>query len=353
MLVLVTGHAGFIGYHVARRLLARGDSVVGLDSLDDYYDVRLKEARLAELAGFAGRAGADYSFVRADLAEPGTVADVLAGRRFDRVIHLAAQPGIAFSTMHPERTIRSNVIGFANVLEGVRRAAVPHLTYASTSSVYGASRALPFAEGTPADHPLQLYAATKRSNELMAHSYSQLHGLATTGLRFFTVYGPWGRPDMALYRFAEQIMSGEPIDLYDEGRHTRDFTFIDDIVDGVLAASDHVAGADPNWDSKAPDAASSRAPWRVFNLGSGKPVGLTQYVDALEDALGRKAIRRLLPRRPEDMEDTWADLTRAREILGYRPKTSIREGVAQFAEWYLGYTRRPGDLAHDSRPLLA
>jgi len=340
MLTLVTGNAGFIGSHVAKRLLERGDSVVGVDAVDDYYDVALKEARLARLIDAARASGASYTFVRGNLARPETIAEAFDGRRFDRVIHLAAQPGIGFSVAHPERTVESNIVGFANVLEACRKAAVPHLTYASTSSVYGANRTLPYSEHAPADHPIQLYAATKRANELMAHSYGHLYGLPTTGLRFFTVYGPWGRPDMALFRFAERIMAGEPIDLYDEGRHTRDFTYIDDLVDGIVAASDEIAQPNAQWDGRTPEPATSGGPWRIFNLGNDNPVRLTDYVDALENALGRKAVRRLLPRRPEDMEDTWADLGAAQDALGYRPKTPMREGVARFATWYKDWTSR-------------
>ncbi len=334
MRVLVTGAAGFIGFHVARALMGRGDAVTGFDSVNAYYDPALKKARLAELDRAARETGADWNFIRADLADGGAVTAAFADAPFDRVIHLAAQAGVRHSIENPGSYIQSNLVGFANILEACRHAETPHLTYASTSSVYGANTTMPFAENQGTDHPLQLYAATKRANELMAHSYAHLYRLPCTGLRFFTVYGPWGRPDMAPMKFADAILAGRPIQVFNHGNHSRDFTFVDDIVEGVIRASDRPAAPDPAWDAAAPDPATSDAPFRVYNIGNAKPVRLADFIEALEDALGKKAIRELLPLQPGDVPDTWADSTRLAEATGYRPATDIRDGVTRFADWF-------------------
>jgi UDP-glucuronate 4-epimerase len=332
--ILVTGAAGFIGYHVARRLIERGDSVLGFDVVNAYYDPALKEARLAQLDEFGRMQGADYRFIRADLADRAAIEVMFSGEKFDRVIHLAAQAGVRHSLEDPHSYVQSNLVGFTNILEACRHGSVAHLTYASTSSVYGANTKMPFSEHDGVDHPLQFYAATKRANELMAHSYSHLFGLPTTGLRFFTVYGPWGRPDMALFKFTRNILAGEPIDVFNYGNHTRDFTYIDDIVEGVIRASDAPAAPDPSWDAAAPDPATSNAPFRVFNIGNSDPVRLGDYIDALEDALGRKAIRNLLPLQPGDLPDTFSNSSELMNAIGYMPKTPIREGVRKFVDWY-------------------
>jgi UDP-glucuronate 4-epimerase len=334
MRVLVTGAAGFVGFHVARALIARGDAVVGVDSVNDYYDPALKEARLAVLDREAATSGVDWSFLRADLAGAEAVASAFARGPFDRVIHLAAQAGVRHSLEAPLEYVSANIVAFTHLLEACRRAGVAHLTYASTSSVYGANRTMPFAEDHGVDHPLQFYAATKRANELMAHAYSHLYRLPTTGLRFFTVYGPWGRPDMAPMMFARAILEGRPIRLFNEGRHSRDFTYVDDIVAGVIAASDRPAAPDPGWDAARPDPGSSDAPFRIYNIGNGAPVGLEAFVAALEAALGREALRERVAMQPGDVEDTWADTTRLAAAIGYRPATPVAEGVRRFAEWY-------------------
>jgi UDP-glucuronate 4-epimerase len=342
MRVLVTGAAGFIGFHVARALMARGDAVVGFDNVNAYYDPRLKAARLAELDRAAAARGADYTFLRADLASRAAVEAAFAGHRFDRVIHLAAQAGVRHSLENPLAYVESNLVGFAHVLEACRHAGVAHLTYASTSSVYGANTAMPFEEGQGVGHPLQFYAATKRANELMAHAYAHLYRLPCTGLRFFTVYGPWGRPDMAPMLFASAILEGRPIRVFNRGRHSRDFTYVDDIVEGVIRASDRIAEPDPAWDPAAPDPATSDAPFRIYNIGNNAPVQLADFIAALEDALGRRAERELLPLQPGDVPDTYADSTRLVRATGYRPATPVAEGVRRFAEWYLSY-RDAGD----------
>ncbi len=337
MKVLVTGSAGFIGYHVARRLIERGDSVVGFDVVNDYYDPALKEARLAQLDELGATQGADYTFVRADLADQITVDQTFADHDFDRVIHLAAQAGVRYSLENPRAYVKSNIVGFTNILEACREHEVGHLTYASTSSVYGANTKMPFSEHDGVDHPLQFYAATKRANELMAHSYSHLFGLPTTGLRFFTVYGPWGRPDLALFTFTKKILAGEPIDLFNHGNHTRDFTYIDDIVEGVIRTSDTPAKPNPNWDAAKPDPATSNAPYRVFNIGNSDPVNLVDYVEALEDALGKKAIRNLLPLQRGELTDTASDTRELASAIGYAPRTKVREGIRKFLEWYRNF----------------
>ncbi|WP_043532137.1 NAD-dependent epimerase [Litchfieldella xinjiangensis] len=334
MKVLVTGNAGFIGFHVAKTLLERGDSVVGFDNVNDYYNVRLKEARLALLQETAVRTGSKYLFLRQDLADSQQVMACFLEHEFDRVIHLAAQAGVRYSLENPHAYIQSNVVGFTNILEGCRACQTPHLTYASTSSVYGANTVMPFSEHHGVDHPLQLYAATKRSNELMAHSYSHLFALPTTGLRFFTVYGPWGRPDMALFKFTDKILKGESIPVFNHGNHTRDFTYVDDIVEGIIRASDNIATPNPNWRSETPDPASSYAPYRIFNIGNNEPVQLRAYIEALEACLGRKAIMDLLPLQPGDVPDTFADSTALEQAVGYKPNTRVSDGVDEFVAWF-------------------
>lgn len=337
MKVLVTGAAGFIGFHTTRRLIERGDDVVGIDSLNAYYDPRLKEARLSELDVLARSAAGSWDFLRGDLADLGTVTHCFATHRFDRVIHLAAQAGVRHSIENPHDYVQSNLVAFTNILEACRHARVPHLTYASTSSVYGANTRLPFSEHAGADHPLQFYAATKRANELMAHAYSHLFQLPTTGLRFFTVYGPWGRPDMALFLFTRNILAGRPIQVFNHGRHTRDFTYVDDIVEGVIRASDQIAEPDPDWSGEHPDPASSNAPFRIYNIGNSNPVRLSAYIEALEDALGKKAVQEMQPLQPGDVPDTFADVRELQKAVGYRPKTPVAEGVRRFADWYRSY----------------
>ena len=335
MKVLVTGNAGFIGFHVTQRLLERGDAVVGFDVVNDYYDPSLKEARLAILADVAQRTGSSFTFIRANLADRSAVDACFGANGFDRVIHLAAQAGVRYSLENPMAYVESNIIGFTNVLEACRAAKVGQLTYASTSSVYGANTSMPFREDEPADHPLQFYAATKRANELMAHSYSHLFALPTTGLRFFTVYGPWGRPDMALFLFARAILAGEPIKLFNGGNHVRDFTYVDDIAEGIIRASDQPAAPDPNWDSNHPNPSTSSAPWRIFNIGNANPTSLLDYVAALEHALGKTAIREYLPLQPGDVPSTSANTAALEAAVGYKPATPVTEGVRRFAEWYL------------------
>jgi len=335
--ILVTGNAGFIGFHTARKLLERGDSVVGFDVVNDYYDPAIKEARLRILEETAQRTGSSYRFVRANLADRGAVEEAFAQNGVSRVINLAAQAGVRYSIENPHAYVESNIVGFTNILEACRHGGVGHLVYASTSSVYGANKAMPFSEHKGVDHPLQFYAATKKANELMAHSYSHLYRLPTTGLRFFTVYGPWGRPDMALFLFTRAILEGRPIKVFNHGNHTRDFTYVDDIVEGVIRALDRPAAPDPAWDAMAPDPATSNAPYRIYNIGNNNPVKLTEYIEALEVALGRPAERELLPLQAGDVPDTFADVSDLERELGYRPTTSVREGVARFVEWYRAY----------------
>lgn len=335
MKILVTGAAGFIGYHVSKRLLERGDEVVAIDSVNDYYDPQIKEARLRLLEETSRGTKSGYHFIRGNLADRSVVDKCFGDHTFDRVIHLAAQAGVRYSLENPHAYVESNIIAFTNMLEACRHNSVAHLTYASTSSVYGANTDMPFSEHRPADHPLQFYAATKRANELMAHSYSHLFGLPTTGLRFFTVYGPWGRPDMALFLFTRSILAGEPIKLFNNGNHTRDFTYVEDIAEGVIRASDNPAAPNPDWNSALPDPATSSAPWRIFNIGNNNPVKLTQYVEALEEALGKKAIVELLPLQAGDVPDTFADTSALEQAVGYKPETSVREGVGRFVKWYL------------------
>jgi len=330
MKMLVTGAAGFIGFHTARALLERGDEVVGLDNLNAYYDPALKAARLNLL-----QRNPNFRFAQMDIADRDAMQSLFAHERFQRVIHLAAQAGVRYSTENPHIYVQSNVSGFLHVIEGCRTSAVEHLVYASTSSVYGANTRIPFVETENVDHPLSLYAATKKANELMAHSYSSLYGLPTTGLRFFTVYGPWGRPDMALFLFTRNILAGRPIDVFNHGRHQRDFTYVDDIVQGVIAAVDHVAMPDPHWDSARPKPSTSSAPYKIYNIGNQKPVALLTYIDVLEQCLGRKAEKNFLPMQMGDVPDTWADVEALAEDVGYRPCTELAVGVRRFVEWYL------------------
>mgnify|MGYP003668764171 CR=1 FL=1 len=338
MKILVTGVAGFIGSHVALRLLARGDDVLGLDNLNDYYEVTLKEARLSrvEAAGNEAETGT-FSFVKMDVADRVGMAQLFKDEKFDRVVHLAAQAGVRYSLENPHAYIDSNIVGFTNILEGCRHASVAHLVYASSSSVYGANEALPFSVHDNIDHPLSLYAATKKANELMAHTYSHLYGLPTTGLRFFTVYGPWGRPDMALFLFTRAILAGEPIDVFNYGRHKRDFTYIDDIVEGVVRTLDATARPNPDWDGNYPDPGTSSAPWRVYNIGNNQPVDLEDYILAIEEALGMTAQKNLLPLQPGDVPDTFADIDALIEDVGYRPTTGVRTGIQRFVAWYRSY----------------
>jgi len=337
MRTLVTGNAGFIGFHVASRLLRRGDAVVGVDVVNDYYSPDIKESRLALLQQFASEAGATYSFHRANLSDPEAVKSCFADGPFDRVIHLAAQAGVRYSLENPGAYVESNIIAFTNILEACRHSNVKHLTYASTSSVYGANTRMPFSEHQGVDHPLQFYAATKRANELMAHSYSHLFRLPTSWLRCFTIYGPCGQPDMSLFLFTKNILAGLPIQLFNNGRHVRDFTYVDDIVEGVIRVSDDVATPNPEWSSDNPDPSTSNAPFRLLNIGNNAPVQLTEYVEAIEEALGKKAIRELLPLQPGDVPNTFADITALVKAVGYRPATPVRQGVASFVKWYREY----------------
>jgi len=330
--LLVTGAAGFIGYHTSERLLARGDEVVGFDNVNDYYDPTLKEARLARLGAKDG-----FRMVRGELADRDAVERLFREERFDRVIHLAAQAGVRYSLTNPHAYIDSNLVGFLHILEGCRHHGVQHLTYASSSSVYGANTAMPFSVRQNVDHPLSLYAATKKANELMAHTYSHLYALPTTGLRFFTVYGPWGRPDMALFLFTKAILEGRPIDVFNHGRMQRDFTYIDDIVEGVIRTSDHIAPPNPDWDSMRPDPGSSRAPWRVYNIGNNNPVELMHLIGTLEQALGRTAEKRMLPMQAGDVPATFADVQALVDDVGFAPATPIEMGVANFVAWYRDY----------------
>ena len=337
MKVLLTGAAGFIGFHVAQRMIARGDAVVGFDSVNAYYDPQLKERRLQLLQAAGAEGPGSFEFVRADLVDTTAISRLFIDHSFERVIHLAAQAGVRHSLTHPHDYAQSNLIGFLNILEACRNAAVPHLTYASTSSVYGSNQRMPFSESDGVDHPLQFYAATKRANELMAHAYSHLYGLPTTGLRFFTVYGPWGRPDMALFLFTKAILAGEPIKVFNFGNHTRDFTYVADIAEGVIRTSDRPAQPDPDWSGDAPDPASSNAPFRLYNIGNNAPVKLTEYIEAIEEVLGIEAVREFLPLQPGDVPDTYADVSALEAAVGYRPATPVREGVHAFVEWYRGY----------------
>jgi len=333
MRILVTGTAGFIGSHVAHLLLARGDEVVGFDNLNDYYDPALKRGRLTRL-----EARPRYRHVTADLADRAAVEEVFAKYKPQRVVHLAAQAGVRYAAENPHVYVSSNVTGFLHVLEGCRHHGVEHLVFASTSSVYGANLKMPFSEHSPAEHPLTLYAATKKANEQMAHSYAHLYGIPCTGLRFFTVYGPWGRPDMALFLFTQAILAGEPIKVFNHGHHKRSFTYVDDIVQGVVRALDTVPGRDPAWNGLAPDPATSGvAPYRLYNIGNEQPVELLRYIEVLEQCLGKKAVMEMLPLQAGDVPDTEADVSDLIANVGYRPVVPVEEGVAKFVEWYRAY----------------
>ena len=332
MRVLVTGAAGFIGSFTAERLARRGDTVVGVDNLNDYYDVRLKHARLGRLEALSG-----FRFERVDIADRERWNEMFRRHRPDRVVHLAAQAGVRHSIEDPHAYVDANVVGFLNVLESAREADIDHLVYASTSAVYGANTRMPFATADPVDHPVSMYAATKKANELMAHAYSHLHGLPTTGLRFFTVYGPWGRPDMALFAFTRKILAGEAIDVFNRGEHRRDFTYIDDIVEGVVRVLDKPPKPDTAWSGQHPDASSSSAPYRLYNIGNGQPVELLRFIEVIENVLGRSARRNLLPMQPGDVAATFADVEPLVRDFGYRPQTTIETGIARFVDWYRDY----------------
>jgi UDP-glucuronate 4-epimerase len=334
MKILVTGAAGFIGHFTALQLLERGDEVVGLDNLNDYYDVNLKLARLARLETHA-----NFRFVKLDLQDREGMQALFAAEKFARVVHLGAQAGVRYSIENPHAYIDSNVTGTLNVLEGCRHGEVEHLVFASTSSVYGANTNMPFSVHRGVDHPLSLYAATKKANELMAHNYASLFQLPCTGLRFFTVYGPWGRPDMALFLFTRNILAGKPIPVFNYGRHRRDFTYVDDIVNGVVRTLDRMAQGNEDWDPAHPDPATSRAPWRIYNIGNQAPVELARYIEVLEACLGRKAEQELLPLQPGDVPDTHADVEDLVADVGYRPDTPVEVGVARFVDWYREYYR--------------
>ncbi|MGR9053106.1 MAG: NAD-dependent epimerase [Gammaproteobacteria bacterium] len=332
MKILVTGTAGFIGNHLALKLLERGDEVIGVDNLNDYYDVNLKQARLARILDHK-----NYIDIRADIADRDAMVRIFQTHRPQRVVNLAAQAGVRYSLVNPYAYIDSNIVGFINILEGCRHNGVEHLVYASSSSVYGANERMPFSVHDNVDHPLSLYAASKKANELMAHTYSNLYNLPTTGLRFFTVYGPWGRPDMALFLFTRAILKGEKIQVFNYGKHRRDFTFIDDIVEGVIRTLDSTARINPEWDGNTPDPGSSKAPWRVYNIGNHKPVELLNYIEVLENYLGKTAEKELLPLQPGDVPDTYADVDALIEDVGYQPSTPIEEGIKQFVRWYRDY----------------
>jgi UDP-glucuronate 4-epimerase len=335
MKILVTGVAGFIGFHVAKRLLDQDVIVVGIDNLNDYYDVALKQARLNELQSHAK--AANFKFIKLDISDQMQLQQVFRDHNFVQVIHLAAQAGVRYSMTNPYAYVQSNLVGFVNILENCRHNQIKHLVYASSSSVYGLNSALPFSEHVAADHQMSFYGATKRANELMAHSYSSLYNLPTTGLRFFTVYGPWGRPDMALFKFTEAIMAGKTIDVFNHGEHYRDFTYVDDIVTGILKVAAQPAMPNPYFDASNPDPATSSAPWRVFNIGNNSPVKLTAYIKLIEKYLNKTADIKLLPLQPGDVPDTYADVTNLEQAVGYRPTTSIETGVKEFLNWYLEY----------------
>ena len=335
MKVLLTGAAGFIGFHTAQLLLKRGDEVVGIDNINDYYAVSLKEARLEQL-----KKHKNFRFVKMDLADRIGMPELFKREKFQRVINLAAQAGVRYSIQNPLAYIDSNVVGFANILEGCRHNGVEHLVYASTSSVYGANTNMPFSVHQNVDHPLSFYAATKKANELMAHTYSHLYQLPTTGLRFFTVYGPWGRPDMALFLFTKNILAGKPIDVFNYGHHKRDFTYVGDIAEGVVRTMDRIAQPNSEWNSDAPDPSTSNAPYRIYNIGNNKPVELLRYIEVLEQCLGKKAQKNMLPLQVGDVPDTYADIQALTDAVGFRPATPVEEGVKKFVEWYLEYYGR-------------
>ena len=333
MKVLVTGAAGFIGFHTALRLLERGDTVVGLDNLNDYYDPTLKEARLAEIRSHGG----PFTFHKTDLADLDAVRALFEAETFDRVINLAAQAGVRYAAQNPHAYVQSNVAGFVNVLECCRHFPVEHLVYASSSSVYGANEKQPFSVSDNVDHPVSLYAASKKSNELMAHVYSDLFSIPTTGLRFFTVYGPWGRPDMSPFLFTSAISEGRPIDVFNYGKHRRDFTYVDDVVEGVIRVLDRPAQPNAQWSGQTPDPASSRAPYKIYNIGNTQPVNLLDYIEMIEQKLGKTVEKNLKPMQPGDVPDTFADVTQLVEDTGYRPSTPLDVGIGKFVEWYKEY----------------
>jgi UDP-glucuronate 4-epimerase len=332
MKILVTGAAGFIGAALSIRLLERGDEVIGLDNLNDYYEVSLKEARLARLYGHPR-----FRFLRVDISDRAAMEQVFATEQPERVMHLAAQAGVRFSLTHPHAYVDANLMGFMNILEGCRQNGVEHLVYASSSSVYGANTRMPFSVHDNVDHPVSLYAATKKANELMAHTYSHLYGLPVTGLRFFTVYGPWGRPDMSLFSFTRSILAGQPIEVFNYGHHRRDFTYIDDLVEGVMRVIDAVARPNPTWSGDSPDPGTSRAPYRLYNIGNNHPVNLLRFIEVLESCLGRVAVKKLLPMQPGDVPDTYADVKDLVDDVAYRPATPVEVGVERFVNWYRDY----------------
>ncbi len=334
MKLLVTGAAGFIGYHVARALCERGDEVVGIDNLNDYYDVALKQARLQQLEPMD-----NFKFIEVDIAQRTAIEGLFADHQFQRVVNLAAQAGVRYSLENPHAYVDSNLVGFMNLLEACRQNSVEHLVYASSSSVYGANESMPFSTQDNVDHPVSLYAATKKANELMAHCYSHLYQLPATGLRFFTVYGPWGRPDMSPTLFAKAILSGEPIEVFNHGKHRRDFTYIDDITEGVVRCLDRIPAGNPDWSGLKPDPASSRAPWKVYNIGNSESVELLHYIELMEKAFGKTTEKQLLPLQPGDVEHTYADVTELQRDTGYAPGTSVEEGLQRFADWYRDYYR--------------
>jgi UDP-glucuronate 4-epimerase len=332
MKVLVTGAAGFIGYHTAKALLDRGDDVIGIDNLNAYYDVALKRARLAQIEGRSR-----FQFIKMDIADRAAIAELFALEKFDRVVHLAAQAGVRYSIDNPQAYIDANIQGFLNILEGCRAAKTAHCVFASSSSVYGANTKMPFSERDGVDHPLSLYAATKKSNELMAHTYASLYGIPLTGLRFFTVYGPWGRPDMAPIKFTKNILEGKPIDVYNNGDHARDFTYIDDIVEGVVRTTDLIAAPDPKWSSAAPRADTSSAPYRIYNIGNNTPVPLSTFIELIEKATGKKAIRNYLPAQPGDVPETFANVDALNAAVGFKPSTPLDVGIRHFVAWYRSF----------------
>ena len=335
MKILVTGAAGFIGYHTTLQLLARGDEVVGLDNMNNYYDVTLKESRLKNIEN--SKNSSAFTFIKAELSDRNAIEEIFQQHKFNKVINLAAQAGVRYSLENPHAYIDSNIVGFTNILEGCRHNNVEHLVYASSSSVYGANESMPFSVHDNVDHPLSLYAASKKANELMAHTYSNLYSLPTTGLRFFTVYGPWGRPDMALFLFTKAILDGRSIDVFNYGKHRRDFTFIDDIVEGVIRTLDHTAEPNEKWQASQPDPATSKSPYRLYNIGSNNPIELMRYIEILEEKLGKVAVKNLLPLQPGDVPATFADVDALVEDVNYKPSTSIEEGIEKFVSWYKEY----------------
>lgn len=337
MRILVTGTAGFIGFHVARRLLEQGHEIFGVDNINDYYDPKLKHGRLEQILGQPR-----FHFAKQDLADRPRTAELFRNVRPEKVIHLAAQAGVRYSLTNPHAYVDSNLVTFTNILEGCRHHEVEHLTYASSSSVYGGNTQMPFSVHQNVDHPLSLYAATKKANELMAHTYSHLYGLPTTGLRFFSVYGPWGRPDMALFIFTKAILSGQPIEIFNEGKMQRDFTYIDDIVEGVIRVSNRIAPPNPDWNGATPDPGTSKAPYRLYNIGNNNPVELLYLIEVLENCLGRKAEKKFLPMQPGDVPATFADVSDLTRDVGFKPSTSIEDGVRRFTDWYVHYYK-PGD----------